>query len=176
MTRYDNLPEKDARRAALQTLALAKWIQDQAKNLARPLEEEAKMWLAEHVLDPGARVPALIDDDEVATVSRSKRTTRRTYEITDEQAFGDWLVAQGHSSPFEVRLADWAKNPALLQDLAEKDGELPDGVTVSTSHGGGTVSVRQTPAQRGNLEEHVAALQQLTTTFDALAIENGDQS
>lgn len=176
MTRYDNLPERDARRAALQTLALAKWVQDQARQLAKPLEEEAKAWLAEHVLDPGSRIPAMIDEDEVATISRSKKGTRHTYEVEDEQAYGDWLVEHGHQSPFEVRLAGWATNPGLLQDLIEKDGEVPDGVRVTTTVTGGSVSVRQTPTQRESLEAHVEALHQITATFETLAIEDGGQA
>ena len=175
MTRYDHLPEKDARRAATQTLALAKWVQDQARQLAKPLEEEAKQWLAENALDPGSRVPALIDGDEVATISRSKRTIRRTYEIEDEQAYGDWIIENGHKNPFEIRLADWARSQNHIAALAEAQGELPDGVKMRTTETGGSVAVRQTDTQRDNLEQHISALRQITDTFDTLLVE-GDES
>lgn len=176
MTRYDNLPARDARRAATQTLALAKWVLARAADVAKPLEAEAKEWLAENDLDPGMRLPALIDGDEVATISRSKIADRQNIIVEDEEAFGEWLVKNGHENPFQVRLHDWAKQPSFLEAVVVKaEGEVPDGVIVSTRRTGGTVSIRQSDAQRENLEKHIEALQAITDTFDALgALEAGE--
>ena len=178
MNRYMHLPAKDAKRAAMQTLALAKWIQESAKNLAGPMEAEAKAWLRDQELEPGDRSYASIDGDEVATISRAKLTTRTVLTIVDEAAFGHWLIEQGHEDPWQMRLKDWAKTASFIEGVMKHaDGEIPDGVALEERHGGGSVSVRQTDTQRAALEKHIAALHEVTATFDSLIqIEGGDEA
>lgn len=175
---YHELPHKEARARALQTLALAKWVTKTAAALASPLEKEAKEWLRVNDLDPGSRVPAMIDDANVATISRSVVKERRTISVDDEQAYGDWLVENDHDNPFEVRLVPWATSAPFLETLIDSlNGELPDGVSVHTSTTGGTVTVGQTDAQREALEQKISHLRSLLETFDALTeIEAGEQS
>jgi len=176
MTRYDELALREARQAALQTLALAKWLQESAKQIAVPLEKEAKAWLAENDMDPGSRHYARIDDDQVATVSRSDLREVTNILIEDEDAFGAWLIANGHDNPFQMRLHDWARQPAFLEAVIKKaEGEVPDGVAVSKKVTGGSMNVRQSDTQREALERHIAGLRQISESFDALAeIESGD--
>ena len=177
MTNYSELAPRDARRAALQTLALAKWLQERAKDLAKPLEDEAKHWLSENDMDPGTRLLAYVDEEEVATVSRSKVTDRQNIIVEDEEAFGEWLIENGHENPFQVRLADWARQPSFLEAVIVKaEGEVPDGVIVSVRRTGGTVAVRQSEGQRENLEAAISALTTLTTTFEQITLLGGDQS
>ena len=178
MNQYQNLPAKDARRAALQTLALAKWIQESAKNIAGPAEADAKAWLRDNELAPGDRSYALIDGDEVATVSRSKITTRPNITITDETAFGHWLVEQGHENPWQMRLADWARQQSFIEGVIKHaDGEVPDGIEFTERTTGGSVSVRQTDTQREALEKHISALHEVMATFDTLTqVEGGEEA
>lgn len=165
----NELTPRQARQQALQALALAKWLKDTVADTVNPLERAAKEWLIQNDLDPGSRVPAKIGDLDVATVSLTNPKPKLHATIEDEEEYGEWLEAQGHTNLWERRLRDHYTAPTFLTKLVEQlEGEVPDGVAVSETQSDPYIRVGQTEKQADALKSAIEALRALETVVEQI--------
>lgn len=150
---------REARQRALQTLALAKWLKDSVADVITPLEKDAKQWLIENDMTPGTRLPAYVEDADVATISLTKGATERGFAVTDEEAYGNWLEANGFTDVWEERVRPHHTAASTLDALVERmEGELPDGLEYRVRERKPYITVRQTDTQAEALAEAVKVL------------------
>lgn len=193
------LTHPQERERQLQILAVSKWMQDTVRARVKPAEDAAKAWLAHNDMTPGSKQAAIVNDVEVATVSRSKVTQKLA--ITDETGYAIWLEENGWNPQYTLTLTvtDTALYDRFVAFAAEYDnkqvdvsfklkpqhtsqtqldallatlkdgGELPDGLDFKET--GGSISVRMTPAQKEALYSQISAVHAVDEVITGLGIE-----
>lgn len=193
------LTHPQERERQLQILAVSKWMQDTVRARVKPAEDAAKAWLAHNDMTPGSKQAAIVNDVEIATVSRSKVTQKLS--VVDEAEYAKWLEENGWNPQYTLTLTvnDTGLYDRFMAFAAEYDskqvdvsfklkpqhtsqtqldallatlkdgGELPDGLDFKET--GGSISVRMTPAQKEALYSQISAVHAVNEVITGLGIE-----
>lgn len=171
------MDHKDQRAHALITIAVSKYL----GKILKDAEDDAKTWLLENEMEPNSKLPAVVNGEDVATISREKITKSTAVQVTDPVAFGEWLEANGYEVKWKRVPADYLTAPTFVKSVLEQleqdsPGELPDGINLVEKTTGGRISARQTEKQRARLENNIASIREIVHQIDAgrLVLEAGE--
>lgn len=171
------MDHKTQRDHALITIAVSKYL----GKILKDAENDAKTWLLENEMEPNSKLPAVVNGEDVATITRENIKKETVGQVTDPIAFGEWLEANGHEVKWTRVPADFVTAPTNVKSVLEKlekdsPGELPDGITLVEKTTGGRISARQTEKQRSRLENNIASIREIVHQIDAgrLVLEAGE--
>ena len=135
------------KRDLLVRAAVASFVRGKAAQELRDVKAEL-----DSIMDAGDRSYAMIDDGEVATVSKTRASTKPV--VVDEAALLAWCK---RNRPDVVRemVAPWFTAAGSLSRVIEETGEVPDGVDVV--EGEPSISVRVSTNQGEALAEALLA-------------------
>lgn len=135
------------KRDLLVRAAVASFVRGRAAQELRDVKAEL-----DSIMDAGDRSYAMIDDGEVATVSKTRASTKPV--VVDEAALLEWCK---RNRPDVVRemVAPWFMAAGSLAQVIEETGEVPDGVDVV--EGEPSISVRVSTNQGEALAEALLA-------------------
>lgn len=135
------------KRDLLVRAAVASFVRGRAAQELRDVKAEL-----DSIMDAGDRSYAMIDDGEVATVSKTRVSTKPV--VVDEAALLEWCK---RNRPDVVRemVAPWFTAAGSLAQVIEETGEVPDGVDVV--EGEPSISVRVSTKQGEALAEALLA-------------------
>ena len=135
------------KRDLLVRAAVASFVRGRAAQELRDVKAEL-----DSIMDAGDRSYAMIDDGEVATVSKTRASSKPV--VADEAALLEWCK---RNRPDVVRemVAPWFTAAGSLARVIEETGEVPDGVEVVD--GEPSISVRVSTNQGEALAEALLA-------------------
>lgn len=135
------------KRDLLVRAAVASFVRGKAAQELREVKAEL-----DSIMDAGDRSYAMIDDGEVATVSKARASSKPV--VADETALLEWCR---RNRPDVVRemVAPWFTAAGSLARVIEETGEVPDGVDVVESEP--AISVRVSTNQGETLAEALLA-------------------
>ena len=135
------------KRDLLVRAAVASFVRGKAAQELRDVKAEL-----DSIMDAGDRSYAMIDDGEVATVSKTRASSKPV--VVDEAALLEWCRL---NRPDVVRemVAPWFTAAGSLALVIEETGEIPDGVEVVESDP--AISVRVSTNQGETLADALLA-------------------
>lgn len=149
--KLESMNPADGKEIALGVLAVGQYFTKLSIEQIKPVMDAAKAYLLEHHSRNDKNWTAIIDGEEVATVTPSKPGEK--WAITDPIAWGRWLETSGRDrDPWEMGVKKRVLSPAYLRvvmESVEDTGEVPDGVELVEKTP--SVSVRISDKQRKNL-------------------------
>ena len=135
------------KRDLLVRAAVASFVRGRAAQELRDVKAEL-----DSIMDAGDRSYAMIDDGEVATVSKTRASTKPV--VVDEAALLEWCRRNRPDGVREM-VAPWFTAAGSLARVIEETGEVPDGVDVV--EGEPSISVRVSTNQGEALAEALLA-------------------